>query len=90
MANTLRKTTAFPTPGQENLLGIAVKRCKYNTSKYLERQGRRCILPNLLEAIVPLIAKTAMTAAALHAQWSGSRPVKNQEPHTIPTWRIAP
>jgi len=73
VATTRRETTAFRRAGQESLLGSGGVRSKYNRVSRLACQEGSTSLPSLLEAIVPVIAKMARTAAAvLDAEPSGS------------------
>jgi hypothetical protein len=72
VANTRRKTSVSISADRECLLGLGGGRFKYITSIGLDRQETSASSRDFLERVVPLTAKMAATATALHAHWSGS------------------
>lgn len=72
MANTRRKTTVSQDVDREHLLALGVERFKYSTFNDLDRQDASGPSSTHLEQVVPLIAKLAATATALHTDRSGS------------------
>ena len=72
MANTRRKTTVSFTVSREGHPDPLVERYKNNSAIYLARQESCGVPRNSLDTIVPLIAKTAATAAILHTHQGGA------------------